>query len=424
MQASTRIIANTLSSYARLCVLAVVGILATPIALHILGPTDFGIFSVVGGSLAFLIFINGALTTGALRHISYSLGKKDHTEAAKWFGVSFAVHAVLTIFIGAVAMLASHWVLFSLLHFPASRLVAAVWIYRLVVVAMMCNVVSTPFQALMMAHESIVVLSVISILSASTTIGGVLLLKFLPGDHLIWYATIYCLSQLVLFVGPILYSMFRYNECRSLRLSAVRKRDVKELLNFSTWNLIGALGAVVRLQGPAIIFNIFIGPVANAAYGLAMQANGFSLEISWGVLRATTAPIVKLHAAGDHREMSALTNLANKYAFFILWCVIAPVLFEPAFCLHLWLRKVPEHTEGFVILMLITLLVDQLTMGFSAALMAKGRIALYQILQSACERRRYTRGIFHASCGNVAELGPVGGNGRGGGIRRLPALVS
>src|ERR1700722_15610591 len=109
----------------------------------------------------------------------------------------------------------------------------------------------------MMAPESIVVLSIISILSAITTIGGVLLLKFLPGDHLIWYATIYCLSQLVLFVGPILYSMFRYHECRSLRLSAVRKSDVKELLNFSTWNLIGALGAVVRLQGPAIIFNIF-----------------------------------------------------------------------------------------------------------------------------------------------------------------------
>ncbi len=367
-----------MSSYARLCVLALVGILATPIALHALGPTDYGIFSVIGGSLAFLIFINAALTTGAQRHIAYSLGKGETSQAAKWFAVSLVVHTTLATIMGVVALAVSHWVLFSLLHFPAARLAAAVLIYRLVVVAMVCNIASTPFNALMQAHESIFVLSGISILSALTTIGGVLMLRFLPGDSLIWYASIYCTSQLVLFLLPIAYASFRYYECRSFKLSTVHRADVWELLSFSGWNLFATLASVIRSQGPAILINIFVGPAANAAYGLAVQANGFSLEISWGVLRATTSPIVKRHAAGDQKGMAMLTNLTNKYAFFVLWCVIAPVLFETSFCLGIWLHKVPALTGGFVSLMLTMLLVDQMTMGFGAALQATGRIALFQ----------------------------------------------
>jgi len=403
MKASTRIIANTLSSYARLCVLALVGILATPIALHVLGPSDYGIFSVVGGSLAFLIFINGALTTAAQRHIAYSLGKGETTEATKWFTVSFVVHAVLAAAIGAVALGASHWVLSSLLHFPAARVVAVAWIYRLVVLAMVCNVISTPFQALMMAHESIVVLSGIYILSAITTIGGVLLLKHLPGDSLIWYASIYCMSQLVLFMGPIIYGAFRYQECRNVSMKFVRRGNIGELLSFSGWNLFATLASVVRLQGPALLLNAFFGPAANAAYGLAVQANGFSLEISWGVLRATTSPIVKRHAAGDHRGMATLTNMANKYAFFILWCVIAPVLFETHFCLSLWLHKVPPHTEGFVTILLATLLVDQLTLGFGAAVQATGKIALFQSVVAGVNCLAVPIGYFLLRAGKPAD---------------------
>jgi len=383
MRDSTRIIANTIASYARLCVLALVGILATPIILHVLGPVDFGIFSVIAGSLAFLMFINGALTTGAQRHIAYSLGENNQRDVIKWFTVSLIVHIALGIVVAVIALGSCHWVLYKFLNLPPGRLAAAVWIYRMVAIAMVSNIIATPFQAFMMAQESIVVLSLISILSAITTIVGALVLRFLPGDSLLWYSSIYCLSQLVLFLGPISYALFRYRECRNLSREGMRWHNLLELLSFSGWNFFGALAAVIRSQGPALLLNIFIGPSANAAYGLAIQANGFSSEISWGVLRATTSPIVKRYALGDQKGMASLSNLANKYAFLILWVAIAPVLFEIGFCLRLWLRHVPAYTASFVVLLLIALLIDQLTSGFGASLQATGRIALYQIVVGA-----------------------------------------
>jgi Na+-driven multidrug efflux pump len=403
MTPSTRILVNTLASYARLCVLALVGILATPIILHILGATDFGIFSVIAGSLAFLMFINGALTTGAQRHIAYSLGQGKSADAAKWFTASLIVHVSLGAILGIVAIFATHGVLYHVLNMPPARLAAAAWIYRMVIITMVLNIVSTPFQAMMMAHESIVMLSLINILSALTTIVGAFALRFLPGDALIWYAAIYGISQIILFLGPMLYGVYRYRECRQLAPEGMQRRNLAELLSFSGWNLFGALAAVIRSQGPALLINVFMGAAMNAAYGLAIQANGFSSEISWGVLRATTSPIVKRHASGDSSGMASLSNLANKYAFIILWVVIAPVLFEVGFCLKLWLKHVPSHTTAFVCLLLSALLIDQLTSGFGASLQATGKIASYQMVVGTMNCIAIPVGYFLFKAGLPAE---------------------
>jgi O-antigen/teichoic acid export membrane protein len=380
MRASTRIVANVLASYGRLFALAMVGLFATPIALRQLGSVDYGIFSVIGGSLALLMFINTALTTGAQRHIAYSLGEENTLDAARWFSASLMVHVFLGVIIGGAALLSSNWILFKLLHLPAERIVAAEWVYRMVVVAMCCNLISTPYQALLMAHEAIVSLSCISFVSGAALLGGVLCLKHLHGDSLLWYSAIYSLSQVVMFLGPIAYCLYRYPECRRIPEDLARRQRIRELLSFSGWNFFGALSTVARAQGPAILLNIFVGPVANAAYGLALQANGFASNISGGVLRATTSPIIKRQASSDQHGMGTLSNLSNTCAFGVLWLAIAPVLWNMHFCLRIWLHNVPPFTNAFVILMIVALLVDQLTLGFLASVQATGRIALYQMI--------------------------------------------
>jgi O-antigen/teichoic acid export membrane protein len=377
MTGSKRIIASTLASYVRLFSLALVGLLATPIALRTLGTVDYGIFSVIGSSLTFLLFVNNALTAGAQRHIAYSLGEGNTAEAARLFRTSLAVHALLSIVCAAIAFLLSHWILHSFLNIPAARLNAATWVYGMVIVAIICNLISTPYQALLMAHEKIVFLSISSSLGAALLLGGVLSLRWLHGDALLCFTGINSLSQVATYMTPSLYCHFRYTECRS-HVGRIRRTEVIELLSFSGWNLFGALAGIGRAQGPAVLLNIFFGPMANASYGIAQQVNGFGSNISGGVLRATTPPIVKREAAGNRRGMVELSNLTSKYAFLLLWLVVGPLRLDLKNCLHLWLRKFPADTATFLALLLIMLLIDQMTSGFMASVQATGRIAAYQ----------------------------------------------
>jgi len=373
---STRIVVNTVASYARIAVAAGAGFVTLPLVLRSLGATDFGIFSVIAGSLTALLFINGALTGGAQRHIAYAIGEGGK-ETGEWFSASLVIHGLLALSILVGALLLSHWLIYSFLSFPQARLGAAMWTYRVVAVLLFMSIISTPYQALLMAKESFAVLYVMAMAGSLFLIVGVVSLKVLPGDRLIWYAAINAASDGFVMVGPMIYCLVRYAECRQLSLAAGRTK-IRRLLSFSGWNLLGTLAVQIRYQGPAILFNRFFGTVANAASGIAMQVNGFASSVSTGLLTATSPAIVKAEASGNRSEMLFLSNLSNKYAFVLLWLFIGPVLFEMAFCLRLWLREMPADTVIFSTILLIILVIDMLTAGFTAAVQAEGRIAVYQ----------------------------------------------
>jgi O-antigen/teichoic acid export membrane protein len=380
MDRSTRIVLNTVASYARIAVAAGAGFVTLPLVLRTLGATDFGIFSVIAGSLTALLFISGALTGGAQRHIAYSLGEGGK-ETGEWFSASLAIHGLVALSVLVGALLLSHWLIYSLLSLPQARLGAAMWTYRVVVALLVCSIISTPYQALLMAKESFAALYLMAMAGSLCLIIGVVTMKTLPGDHLIWYAAINAVSDGFVMVGPVLYCLVRFAECRQLSF-ATSATKIRRLLSFSGWNLLGTLAVQIRYQGPAILFNRFLGTIANAANGIAMQVNGFASSVSTGLLTATSPAIVKTEASGNRSQMLFLSNLSNKYAFVLLWLFIGPLLFEMTYCLRLWLREMPADTVTFSTILLIILLIDMLTAGFTTAVQAEGRIAAYQSVMS------------------------------------------
>jgi O-antigen/teichoic acid export membrane protein len=381
MTTGRRIITNTLAMYVKLLVFALTGLVTVPIALKSLGAVDYGIYSVVGGCLTFLTFLNISLQNGAQRHIAYALGEGRLEEASKWFKTSLIVHLLLGLLVGASAILASGWVLHHLLTIPASRLAAAAWIYRMVVLAMLLNIVATPYQALLVAHEAIASISLLNTLSGIFLMVSIYCLKLLPGDTLLWYGAIYCFFQVSIAVGPALYCYLRYSESRFLPFTADHLRPrLRELFNFSGWTMLLVAATFVRAQGPAVVLNVFLGPIANAAYGLAVQVQWFASSIIWGFLGSTTPSIVKRQASGDYNGMARLSDQSNTFGFAILWIILAPVLFEMGFCLRLWLHTPPPGTAAFLMPVLVALLIDQLTLGYNSSLVATGRMAGFSLV--------------------------------------------
>ena len=403
MTQSTRIITNTLATYLKLFVYVLTGLFAVPVALRTLGAVDYGIYSVIGGSLTLLMFLSYSLQTGAERHIAYALGEGRKEEATKWFTTSLIVHLSVSAATAASALLASNWVLHHLLTIPASRLAASAWIYRMVIIAMVCSIVSTPYQALLVAHEAIASTSLINATSGIVLIVSIFCLRYLPGDHLLWYAGIYCLFQLSVALGPACYCFYRYPESQfsSLTVDHIGRR-LGELFGFSGWTLLQVLSILVRVQGPALVLNVFFGPIANAAYGLAVQVQGFASNIVWGFLGSVTPAIVKRHASGDYRGMVRLSNQSNTYGFAILWIALAPVLFEMGFCLRFWLHTPPPSTAAFLLPVLIAIIIDQLTLGYNLSLVATGRVAGFSLVISVANSVGVPVGYFLLRAGRPA----------------------
>ena len=78
---ATRVAKNTGYLYLRMSITVFVSLYTTRLVLNSLGDTDYGIFSIVGGTIALLGFFNASLSNSTQRFMSYAEGEeRSHEE--------------------------------------------------------------------------------------------------------------------------------------------------------------------------------------------------------------------------------------------------------------------------------------------------------------------------------------------------------
>ena len=94
-----RIAKNTLFLYFRMLFTMGVNLYTSRVILKTLGVEDFGIYNVVGGVVAMFAFINGSLTSGTQRFLTFQIGKNNFVGLKKIFSASLNTHIILALII-------------------------------------------------------------------------------------------------------------------------------------------------------------------------------------------------------------------------------------------------------------------------------------------------------------------------------------
>lgn len=95
MTEGKRVIINITAQYAKAVINTVLSLYTVRIVLKILGQSDYGIMSLVGGIIMLLGFITSAMSITTQRHLSYDYGKKDLTVVRKTFSNSIVMHLAI-----------------------------------------------------------------------------------------------------------------------------------------------------------------------------------------------------------------------------------------------------------------------------------------------------------------------------------------
>lgn len=101
-----RVIKNTGFLYAKMSITMFISLYATRLILNSLGASDFGIFNIVGGAIAMLGFLNGAMASATQRFMSYSEGEGNKEKQKCIFNISLALHFVISILVGIILLAA------------------------------------------------------------------------------------------------------------------------------------------------------------------------------------------------------------------------------------------------------------------------------------------------------------------------------
>ncbi|MBU2916048.1 MATE family efflux transporter [Reichenbachiella agariperforans] len=380
MKASSRVILNTVISYARIAVTMVVSLFTTRLALDVLGVVDYGIYNLVAGVVALLAFLNSTLTVSTQRYLSYNQGNRRMDLQKEVFQSSLVMHIVVGFGLVVVMELAGIFIFEMTLDIPEERMEAAKYIYHFLVLSVFFTVLSTPFTASINAHEEIHWIALVNILDVLIKLGIAFLLYSIEGDRLMIYGILMPSIAIFIFFIYMTVAFWRYNECTLAGIYITGFSKIKEMGIYAGWNLFANLAWLGRTQGASILLNIFFGTIANAAYAISLQINTKIRFFSSSLLQVLNPQIMKSEGAGDRGRMLRLSMMASKFAFLLIAMICIPLMFEMNIILGVWLKEVPENAAIYGQLTLLAILINQITIGLQSAVQAIGRIKYYQLV--------------------------------------------
>ena len=159
-----RIAKNTLLLYCRMLFMMVVSLYTSRVVLNALGVEDFGIYNVVGGVVAMFSMLSGSLSAAITRFITYELGTGNKENLKKIFSSSVTIQIGLALLIVLLAEAIGVWFLNAKMNIPDARMVAANWVFQFSILTFAINLISVPYNTIIIDHERMSAIAYISIL--------------------------------------------------------------------------------------------------------------------------------------------------------------------------------------------------------------------------------------------------------------------
>lgn len=353
-----------------------VSLYTSRVVLSTLGVEDYGIYNVVSGFVTMFGFLNNSMSRATQRFLTFEIGRENYTQLRNVFSMSLNIHYFIAFVVFLFAELIGMWFFNNQLNVPSDRMYAARWVYQLSILSLMVNIISVPYNAMIIAYERMNIFAWVSIVEVSLKLLIVFMLQLFGFDKLILYAILILIVSLAI---RLIYAKYCDAKFKESKFRWYWDKEMfKVLLSFAGWNLWGNIASVLTGQGVNILLNIYFGPVVNAARGIAFQIKGAIISFVQNFQMALNPQIIKSFAINDITYMHQLTFQGSKFSFYLLLILSLPVLFETEFILNLWLKVVPDYTIVFTRLIILNILIDSISGPLMTAAQATGKIKLYQ----------------------------------------------
>lgn len=373
-----RIAKNTLLLYIRTFVTMIISLFTSRLILDALGVDNFGIYNVVGGFVGMFSIISGSLSSSISRYLTYGLGKGDVKHLKMLFSTSVNVQLFLSVIIILLGETIGLWFLTTHLNIPSDRMYAAHWVLQCSIFSFVLNLISTPYNACIIAHERMNVFAYMTILDVVLKLLSVYTLFIAPFDTLITYSvSLVLINALMRFIYGT-YCNRNFKECKYELVFDCKV--LKEMTGFAWWSFLGNTAYIFNTQGVNMAINIFFGVVYNAARGIVGQVENAVMSLVGNFTTAFSPQITKSYAEGNKDYMFSLICRGSKFSFFLFLLILLPLEYEAPTILSLWLKEVPSQSVLFLRISLLCSAVMLLGGPSYTAVMATGNIKKYQIV--------------------------------------------
>ncbi|MBO7318062.1 MAG: hypothetical protein J6U43_05005, partial [Bacteroidales bacterium] len=342
--------------YARMILIMCIGLYTVREFLSLLGVEDYGIYNVIGGLVTMFSFLNGTLAAASQRYFSVELANNNISGLNKSFRLNITVYLCIIVLSIIALETIGLWFLNNKLIIPKDRLFAANVVYQFSIVAFALQMITVPYNALIISYERMSAFAYIGIFEAFFKIIIVIVLSVITWDKLIIFGLLTLVSAIMVTMSYIIYCRRKLKGCEySFYWNSA---EAKELVSFTGWHLLGTLSTVIRSQGINLLLNSFFNPAINAARAIAYQVYNSINQLSSNFFIALKPQMYKCYSSGEIKELNKLILRGTIICTFLVAVVSLPCMINIRFILRIWLKDVPDYTSLFTVLVLINGIID------------------------------------------------------------------
>lgn len=383
MSTANRIIKNTIFLYIRTIVSLLLGVFTTRILLEALGESDFGLYNVVGGSISMLGFLSASMSSATQRFLSVAEGEGNKAKIKLYFNNSLIIHWALAGIMIVFFSIAGIFFFNGILNIPNGKFYDALIVYGCLLVSTVFSITVVPYEAEINAHENMLFFSIVGIIDVVLKFSIAFAVLYFESDKLIFYAILMVVESFAIRYLCQIYCQWKYEECKSSNIrQSYDLSIIRQMTSFAGWNMANIATGMISLFGMNIVVNHYFGTNVNAAMGIATQLSGVLMGVSANMIKAVSPIIMKSEGSNQHEKMLQYTYVSCKFSYIIFSVCCIPVLFFIQPILKLWLNEVPQWTAIFCIILIISTLIEQITVVIYQSIMAGGNVKYYNIFRS------------------------------------------
>ena len=367
--------------YIRTFVILAIALYTSRLLLANLGVTDFGLYNLVAGVVGLFSSLKGVFASSVQRFLNYEKGLGNADGVHRVFCISVIVHILIAIVFALIVESFGIWFINHKLNIPDGSIDTALFVFHCSIATACITILSTPYDAAIIANEKMNAFAWISILDAVLKLIVIFLITILPFENIRSYAVLLvCIALLIRGIN-VLYCR-RFPECHFVFLWD--KSLFKNLTSFAGWNFFGNTAYALVNEGLNMMLNIYGGVVANAARGIAYQVRGAVGQLSVNLLVASQPSIVQYVARKDTDATFKMVNQISKAIFLIVSMSVFPFFVYCEQVLKIWLVSPPPYALVFTRLILLFTMIRALHGPIDMLFKAVGKIRKYQLLDSFC----------------------------------------
>ena len=371
------VVKNSALLYVRMLFTMWINLYATRLTLQNLGVEDMGVYGVVGSIVSLTGVLASGTTNAVQRFLTFELGRKDGEPNAVFctslnFVFLLSALTLLVLEVGGLVML------YHKVKIPAESMNAAFWVFQFSVFTCLVNLISIPYNALIIAHERMSAFAGISILQVILNCAAAYSISFFADGRLVWYGGFMAGIGLLVRIVYQVYCHRNFSESRYH--FALRKDLLKDLGKFAGVSTFSGVLQVVTAEGLVLVINLTFGAALNAVYVIALQLKNSIQSFAMNIFKAISPQITKTYASGEIEHHKALVYTGSKMAVYMLYLIFFPFLFQTDYIMHLWLGKVPPYTVEFAQVMAFVSLTYAAFEPIRSAVLATNRITKFMLV--------------------------------------------